>query len=241
MVKGIVLNINKDGLILRQEDSIKSVGKSYLFSEDIRKEYEKSHVQFEALKGQEVEIILDDGEMISHITPSEIKEADIKFEKAKVEKTKEEDLPPEKKKVKINVFKFLQKKQLVLEKKGNYGYATWSDVWAEVKKSFPKSKYKVYENNSGMPYFYDKTGAFCKVGVTIKGHEHICFLPVLDFKHNPMKSEPYTLEKYGKQTKIEAYSTFDINTTIMRCMVKACALHGLGLYVFRGEDLPKTK
>jgi len=119
----------------------------------------------------------------------------------------------------------LQSKQLEIDKKGNLNYASWSEVWSEMKKLFPNANFQVYENREGMPYFSDHVGCFVKVGVLVKGLKHICHLPILDFKN--------------KTIKRDLLNVFDINKAILRALVKACAMHGLGLYVYKGEDLPE--
>ena len=91
-------------------------------------------------------------------------------------------------------------------------------------KLYPDSTFKVYENDSGLPYFVDQTGVMTKVSVTVESVERICWLPVMDNRNNAKKID---------QTNMR-----DINDTIMRCLAKAIALHGLGLYIYKGEDLP---
>jgi len=121
----------------------------------------------------------------------------------------------------------MQSMKLSTVKKGsmNLTYASWSEVWGEFKKLYPEAQFKVYENENSMPYFADATGGFVKVGVTIKGLEHINHLPIMDHSNKAMKKE-----------QIDAFA---INKSIQRCLVKAVALHGLGLYIYKGEDIPK--
>lgn len=123
----------------------------------------------------------------------------------------------------------LMSTELETAKKGPHKltYASWAEVWGSLKKIYPNAQYKVYENKQGMPYFADKTGAFVKVGVTIKGLEHVCHLPVMDHMN--------------KSIKLEQLDTFAINKNIQRALAKAIALHGLGLYVFKGEDYPEEE
>ena len=98
-----------------------------------------------------------------------------------------------------------------------------------------------------MPYFKDDNGAFVKVVVTVEEIEHIVFLPVMDNKFNAMKSAAYTLKKWSKQSRkmvdeeVQAYTMFDINRSIQRAFAKAIAMHGMGLYVYRGEDIPESE
>lgn len=118
----------------------------------------------------------------------------------------------------INVAKYT-------EKKGKFTYLSWAWAWSELMKRFPDSFRTVYENeNTGLPYFKDTNGIMVKVGVTIEGQEHIIYQPVMDNRNNAMKPEQATMR--------------DINDTIQRATVKAIALHGLGLYLYAGEDLP---
>lgn len=122
-------------------------------------------------------------------------------------------------------FKELLKIKCNVEKKAGLNYISWADAWVELKKIHPDAIYKVYENSTGMPYFYDNTGAFVKVGVTICGIEHISYLPVMDFKN--------------KSIAPNAITTFEINKAIQRAFTKAIAMHGMGTYVYQGEDLPE--
>ncbi|MGU3372815.1 Sak single strand annealing protein [Bacillus mycoides] len=116
-----------------------------------------------------------------------------------------------------------------LEKKANLSYLSWAWAWAEVKKIDPNTSAEIHEfplpNVEGIkvPYLQTPTGYFVKVSVTIKGQTETEWLPVMDHRNKT----------------IEKPNAFDINKTTKRCLVKAIALHGLGLYVYAGEDLPE--
>lgn len=111
------------------------------------------------------------------------------------------------------------------EKKGRFTYLSWPFAWAEVKKIDPHANYRILSTEDGIPYFdCGNAGAFVKVGVTINTTEHIETFPVLDNKNKPLVGDQITV--------------FDINTAHKRGMVKAIAMHGLGLYIYAGEDLP---
>ena len=120
-------------------------------------------------------------------------------------------------------------------------YLSWAWAWAEVKKKYPLAKYTIerYENN--LPYVNDPvTGYMVFTTVTIEEVTHEMWLPVMDGTNKAMKSEAYEYTtKFGKK-KVEAATMFDINKTIMRCLVKNLAMHGLGLYIYAGEDLPES-
>lgn len=111
------------------------------------------------------------------------------------------------------------------EKKGNLTYLSWAWAWAECKKAYPDAQYTVYENEDGWNYFTDGKTCWVKTGVTIEGQEHIEYLPVMDFKN--------------KSIPLENVTSFDVNKTIQRSLTKALARHGLGLYIYAGEDLPE--
>lgn len=111
------------------------------------------------------------------------------------------------------------------EKKNNLTYLSWAWAWAEVKKAFPDAAYTIYENADGWFYHTDGRTAWVKTGVTINGIEHIEYLPVMDFKN--------------KSIPLENLTSFDVNKAIQRSLTKACARHGLGLYIYAGEDLPE--
>ena len=122
-----------------------------------------------------------------------------------------------------------------VEKKKDLTYLSWAWAWSEVKKACPDAIYKVGETD------YDEAiGFMCHTTVTIDGETLEMWLPVMDSSNKSMKKIQYTVStRYGDKT-IEAATTFDINKTIMRCLVKNLAMFGLGLYIFAGEDLPES-
>ncbi len=111
------------------------------------------------------------------------------------------------------------------EKKNGLTYLSWAWAWQKVKENYPDATYTIYENQQGWNYFTDGNTAWVKTGVTIEGLEHIEYLPVMDYKN--------------KSIPIESITSFDVNKTIQRSLTKACARHGLGLYIYAGEDLPE--
>jgi hypothetical protein len=81
----------------------------------------------------------------------------------------------------------------------------------------------------------------CNTEVTIEGETLTMWLPVMDSKNRAMKSESYTYStKYGEKT-VDAATMFDVNKTLMRCLVKNLAMFGLGIYIYAGEDLPESE
>ncbi len=146
----------------------------------------------------------------------------------------------------MNIFEKLFKINVnnYTEKKDGLTYLSWTYAWAEVKKIYPSAEYKIrLFGEEQLPYVYDKnTGYMVFTDVTIEGITHTMWLPVMNSANKAMKSEPYTYDtKYKKGIKVEAATMFDINKTIMRCLVKNLAMFGLGLYIYAGEDLPEQK
>ena len=111
------------------------------------------------------------------------------------------------------------------EQKNGLTYLSWAWAWGEVKKIHPDANYKIYETESGCIYWTDGKTAWVKTGVTINNIEHIEYLPVMDFKN--------------KSITIDNITSFDVNKAIQRSLTKAVARHGLGLYIYAGEDLPE--
>ena len=110
------------------------------------------------------------------------------------------------------------------EKKGNLTYLSWAWAWQMVKSHYPDASYTIYESPEGWNYFTDGRTAWVKTGVTIQDIEHIEYLPVMDARN---QSIPF-----------ESIRSTDVNKAIQRSLTKACARHGLGLYIYAGEDLP---
>ena len=108
-----------------------------------------------------------------------------------------------------------------IEKKGDFSYLSWPYAVAQLRLADPEASWEVRRFDA-VPYLRTEVGYFVEVAVTVQGITLSQIHPVLDGKNRP----------------IEAPTAFDINTSIQRCLVKAIALHGLGLYVYAGEDLP---
>lgn len=114
-------------------------------------------------------------------------------------------------------------------------YLPWAFAWGEIKKLYPESFYTIYENAEGLNYHTDGKTAWVKTGVTIvweeegvrKQLEHIEDLPVMDMRNQSIP--------------IANLTSTAVNKAIQRSLVKACARHGLGLYIFSGEDLPEDE
>lgn len=112
------------------------------------------------------------------------------------------------------------------EKKGNLTYLSWAWAWEELKKKHPDANSTIYENEQGWNYFTDGKTAWVKTGVTVEGIEHIEYLPIMDYKNQSIP--------------LERITSTDVNKAIQRSMTKAIARHGLGLYIYAGEDIPNV-
>lgn len=118
-------------------------------------------------------------------------------------------------------------------------YLSWPFAVAEMTKAYPDWKYeiKMFDNK---PYLYDENlGYMVFTSITAENITHEMWLPVMDGANKSMKDKVYTYDtRFGSKT-VEAATMFDINKTIMRCLVKNIAMFGLGLYIYAGEDLPE--
>lgn len=116
------------------------------------------------------------------------------------------------------------------EKKNGLTYLSWAWAWGEVKKVAPEATFTIYERDTEfgpVNYFTDGRTCWVKTGLTINGLEHIEELPVMDFRNNPI---PY-----------DKVTSTDVNKAVQRSLTKAAARHGLGLYIYAGEDLPESE
>lgn len=155
----------------------------------------------------------------------------------------------EKKYTKDEIFKELSKIDLSNQIKQKLGlnYLSWANAWKILKEHFPNAFYTIYKhktttneqvvtNDNGItttvvrsyedeiPYFTDGKTCWVEVGVTIEGFEEVEIFPIMDNRNNAVRVESVTLTA--------------VNKAIQRAFVKACARHGLGLYIYAGEDLP---
>ena len=132
-----------------------------------------------------------------------------------------------------NYFKELNKVNVSdhIEKKGGLSYVSWTYAWEQAKLFDANANFKIYESvlpdGYQVNYFTDGRTAFVKVGVIINNIEHIVNLPVMDNRNNSLPLEKIT--------------SFNVNTAIQRALTKGVALHGIGLYVYAGEDLPSDE
>lgn len=145
------------------------------------------------------------------------------------------------------------------QKNNGLTYLSWSYAWAEIKKIDEKASYKLHEypmmigdnfqvvEGVTVPYLRTPEGYIVKVSVTINGHTETETLPVMDNKNVPLGTiAPVWVKKDGQSKAVKEYgptpvpTSFDLNTAYKRCLVKAIALHGLGLYIYNGEDVPEV-
>lgn len=115
-----------------------------------------------------------------------------------------------------------------VERKGNLSYLSWAWAWAEVLKYDPAATWVAHNygpEGSQQPCMWIGETAMVHCSVTIKGQRRECMLPVMDNKNNAVKNP----------------DARKISDAIMRCMTKAIAMHGLGLYIYAGEDLPQVE
>jgi hypothetical protein len=109
-----------------------------------------------------------------------------------------------------------------IERKGGFSYLSWPFAVAQLRLAEPTATWEV-SRFDGLPYLATEAGVFVEVAVTVQGITLSQIHPVLDARNRP----------------IDQPTAFDINTSIQRALVKAIALHGLGLYIYAGEDLPQ--
>lgn len=154
---------------------------------------------------------------------------------------------------KVNSFEILNNINVSdkIKQKIGLSYLSWADAWGTLKKTFPDASYKiytrvvhttttevaedpnfhttktvVYESDNEVPYFTDGKTCYVQVGVTINDVEYVEYLPVMDNRNNAIALAAVTMTA--------------VNKAIQRAFVKACARHGLGLYIYAGEDLPES-
>lgn len=131
------------------------------------------------------------------------------------------------------------------EKKDGLTYLSWAWAWDTFKQAYPDAVYTIAKDENQMPYFANQAGAMCYTSVTAGGITHEMWLPVMNGANKAMKSEPYTYHVKDWKTKqmvektVEGFTMFDVNKTLMRCLVKNLAMFGLGLYIYAGEDIPE--
>ena len=154
--------------------------------------------------------------------------------------------PNEKRAIMFEALSALNLNEFV-EKRNDLTYLPWSDCFDVLRSVYPSATYKVIKNSEGLPYFTDpNTGIMVFTEITIDGITSECFLPVMDYKNQAMKLAPYTYQVWDSNKKayvdkhVESATMFDINKTIWRCLVKNVAIAtGIGLYIFKGEDVPE--
>lgn len=117
-----------------------------------------------------------------------------------------------------------------VEKKNGLSYLSWASCWAEIKKVAPDATFTIYERDTQfgpVNYYTDGRTCWVKTGLTINGLEYIEMLPVMDFRNQAIP--------------LERITSMDTNKAIQRSLTKAAARHGLGLYIYAGEDLPEDE
>lgn len=121
-----------------------------------------------------------------------------------------------------------------IEKKGGLSYLSWAWAWSELKKRHPRANYEVKTREDGRIYWDDGRTAWVVVSVRVpvfidEAEEvivHTEILPIMDARN--------------RSIPVENITSMDANKAIQRALTKAIARHGLGLYIYAGEDLPEA-
>ena len=112
-----------------------------------------------------------------------------------------------------------------VERKGNLDYLSWAQAWHMLKQLYPQAQRNIYEQpETGLNYFTDGRTCYVKVGIVVNDIENIDMLPVMDYRNNSIS--------------VDKVTSMDVNKAIQRATAKAIAMHGLGLSLWTGEDVP---
>lgn len=126
-------------------------------------------------------------------------------------------------------------------KKKDLTYLSWASAWSELKKVYPDATYEIKKfTENQLPYLETPLGIVVFTSVTVNGVTHEMELPVMDVSNKSMKSEPYTYSTKNGDKNVEAATMFDVNKTIMRCLTKNIAMHGIGLFIYEKDDQPQA-
>jgi hypothetical protein len=110
----------------------------------------------------------------------------------------------------------------MVEKKNNLSYISWAMAWSALCDIYPDATFEKHCNEQGFPYFKDEQGwCFTKVTVTVNGKSITEMLPVLNYANKAIQNP----------------NSFEVNTSLQRCLAKAIALHGMGVHIYSGEDI----
>lgn len=118
-------------------------------------------------------------------------------------------------------------------------YLSWANAWKGFKEECPDADYDI-RHWEGKPYLYDEDlGYMVETSVTTNNDTKVMWLPVMDNTNHAMKNHSYTYKtSKGEEKTVQAATMFDINTALMRCLVKNIGMFGYGLYIYAGEDIP---
>lgn len=173
------------------------------------------------------------------------KEVDTLPEKIETFKAKAKDVKQKEEEQRVlSIFERLSSVACETEEKEWLTYISWADAWNELLKIYPEASYHWHENEHGTLWFIDDFGWYAKVSVTINDITKTAWLPIMSNRNDAMKREPSVYTKYDKYKKmniditVPAIDSMAINKAYQRAFAKAISMHGLGLYVYRGEDLP---
>jgi hypothetical protein len=111
-----------------------------------------------------------------------------------------------------------------VKEKNGMRYLPWASAIKHLLGLYPNATWH-HKTWGDLPYLQTKAGCFVEVSVTIDDTTRTQLHPILDFRNKPIL-EP---------------NAFQVNSSIQRALAKAIALHGLGLYIFDGEDLPPNE
>lgn len=112
------------------------------------------------------------------------------------------------------------------EKKNGLTYLSWAWAWGVLKNHYPSAQFQKHISESGLPFFRDENGyTYVAVSVTVEDQTHTEVMPVINYNNKAVQNP----------------DSFQVNTALQRCLAKAISYHGLGHYIYAGEDLPQDE
>lgn len=125
-----------------------------------------------------------------------------------------------------NVFQNLSKINVENFVKGKNGFKflSWSHAVNQLLVHYPNADW-YYREWDGLPYLKTEAGCFVEMTVVVNGIKRSQLHPILDYRNKPVMNP----------------DAFQINTSLQRALAKAISLHGLGLYIYQGEDIPLSE
>lgn len=126
-----------------------------------------------------------------------------------------------------------------VKQKNKLNYLSWASAWSFMKTVYPDATYRIVKNEKDLEFNVGETTIYVPEHSSYHTDGRTCWVEVEITANEITQSQQLAIMDFKNQSiPLAKVNSTDVQKSIARCLAKCCALFGVALYIFEGEDLP---